>query len=132
MGTAIRDDFVQEKGGNPFGGDGFLSRAENHPLSKSMVDHDQKRVKAHRDRKIHDQITQDLLERARGGRLYGGKWWYGGVHVSLVLLASGTTFDVLVDIGGQARPPELGHDKLASLEEAKVSGRFMVMAAGED
>ena len=62
--TAVRDDFViktkteenfvKEKGGNPFGSDGFLSRAENYPLSKSMVDHDQERVKAHGDREIRD------------------------------------------------------------------------------
>ena len=48
---------MKEKDGDSFSGDGFLSRAENHPFSKSMVDHDQKRVKAHGDRKIHDQIT---------------------------------------------------------------------------
>ena len=56
---------MEEKGSDSFSSDGFLSRAENYPLSKPLVDHNQERVKAHGDRKICDQITQDLLERAR-------------------------------------------------------------------
>ena len=50
MGTTIRDDFVKKskakedfvkkEGGDSFGGDRFLGRAENYPLSKSMVYHD--------------------------------------------------------------------------------------------
>ena len=47
----IRDDFVvepkikvyfvEEKGGYPFSSDGFLCKAENYPLCKAMVDHNQ-------------------------------------------------------------------------------------------
>ena len=33
---------MEEEVGDPFCGDGLLGRAENHPLSKAMVDHDQK------------------------------------------------------------------------------------------
>ena len=44
--ASVRDEFVEEKGSNPFGGDGFLHRAKNHPLSKSMVYHDQERIEA--------------------------------------------------------------------------------------
>ena len=79
--TSIGDDLVieaepsvnlvEEKRGNPFGGDGFLRRAENHPLSKPMVYHDQKTVKAVREGKVRDQITGNLLEGA-GAR--GGDW----------------------------------------------------------
>ena len=32
---------MEEEVGNSFFSDGFLGRAENHPLSKSMVNHDQ-------------------------------------------------------------------------------------------
>ena len=48
--SSIRDNFVVEtkvkvnfieEGGNPFCSDNFLSGAENHPLCKPMVDHDQ-------------------------------------------------------------------------------------------
>ena len=33
---------MEEEVGDPFCCDGFLGRAENHPLSKAMVDHDKK------------------------------------------------------------------------------------------
>ena len=76
LGSAIRDnfiekskakeDFVEKEGGDPFGGDGFLRRAKNHPLSKPMVYHDHKRIEACGDREVCDQITRDLLEGAGG------------------------------------------------------------------
>jgi len=44
--SVVEADFVEEKGGNSFGGDGFLSGAENYPLSKAMVYHDQERIEA--------------------------------------------------------------------------------------
>ena len=77
------EDFVKEKGSDPFGSNGFLSRAKNSPLSKPMVNHDQERVKAHRDRKIRDQITRDLLERARSRRFDWEKWWAVGCVLAL-------------------------------------------------
>ena len=52
--TKAEENFVEEKGGDSFGGDGFLSRAENYSLSKPMVNHDQERIKARRDREIGD------------------------------------------------------------------------------
>ena len=63
--SKAKEDFVEEKGGNPFGGDGFLRGAKNHPLSKSMVYHDQERIKAQGEGKIGDKITGDLLKWAR-------------------------------------------------------------------
>ena len=42
--SKTEEDFVEEVGRNSFGGDGFLGRAKNHPLSKSMVYHDQERI----------------------------------------------------------------------------------------
>ena len=51
LGTSVRDnfvikseaqvDFVEEKGSYPFSSDHFLSGAEDYPLCKAMVDHDQ-------------------------------------------------------------------------------------------
>ena len=108
--SKMKEDFVEEEGGNPFGGDGFLGRAKNHPLSKSMVYHDQERIKARGVRKIRDKIAGDLLERARGDGLDGGKGGYSGMRVSLVLLAEGTALDIVADKGGEAGPPELGGD----------------------
>ena len=78
MGASVRDyfviktetkkDFVEEEVGDSFCGDGFLGRAENHPLSKPMVDHNQKQVKASGEGKVGDEIAGDLLERAGGSR----------------------------------------------------------------
>ena len=57
---------MKEESGDPFCSDGFLSGAENHPLSKPMVGHDQKRVKAIRKKKVSDKIVGDLLEQVSG------------------------------------------------------------------
>ena len=62
---------MEEEGGDSFGGNGFLGRAKNYPLSKPMVDHDQERIEVGGDREIRDKVTRDLLERARGGGLNG-------------------------------------------------------------
>jgi len=72
---------MEEKGGNSFSGDGFLSGAENYPLSKAMVYHDQKRIKACGGGEISDQITGDLLERAGGRGFNWSERWDGGVCV---------------------------------------------------
>ena len=64
MWSAIRDDFIvetksfecfrEEQGSNSRGVDGFLGRAENYPLSKPMVDHDQKGIKTIREQEVGD------------------------------------------------------------------------------
>ena len=79
MRAAIRDDFVEkakaeedfveEKGGDPFSGDGFLGRAKNYPLSKPMVYHDHERIEAGGYGEIHNEIAGDLLEGAGGDGL---------------------------------------------------------------
>ena len=67
MRTSIRDyfvkkskakeDFVEKKRGDPFGGNRFLGGAKNYPLSKPMVYHDHERVEARGDREVCDEIT---------------------------------------------------------------------------
>ena len=69
--SEAKEDFVEKEGGNSFGGNRFLSRAENHPLSKSEVYHDQERIKARGDREIGDKIAGNLLEGAGGGGFDG-------------------------------------------------------------
>ena len=53
---------MEKKRGDPFGGNGFLGRAKNHPLSKPMVYHDQERIEARGDWEICDEVTGNLLE----------------------------------------------------------------------
>ena len=142
MGAAIRDDFVEKseakedfvekEGGDSFGGDGFLGRAKNYPLSKPMVYHDHERIKAGGHREISDKIAGDLLKGARGDGFNGRKGGYSGVCVNLVLLAKGTAFDVLADEGGESGPPELGGNQLSGFQEAGVSGGFMVVTSRKD
>ena len=43
--SKVEVDLVEKEGGNSFCSDCFLGGAENYPLSKPMVDHNQKRVK---------------------------------------------------------------------------------------
>ena len=63
--SEMKEDFVEEKGCDSFGSDGFLHWAKNHPLSKSMVYHDQERIEAGGRGEIGDEITGNLLEQAR-------------------------------------------------------------------
>ena len=62
--SSIRDDLIiktesfenfrEEQGGDSSGIDGFLGRAENYPLSKPMVNHDQKGIKTIGKGKVGD------------------------------------------------------------------------------
>ena len=89
--TSIRDDlvveseaevyFVEEKSGYSFSGDRFLDRAEDYPLRKAMVDHDQQGIKAGGSGEVGDQVTRDLLEGARGAGFDRGERGNGGVSV---------------------------------------------------
>ena len=138
LGASVRDDFVieaeaevyfvEEECSDAFGSDVFLCRAENHPLSKPMVDHDQKGIEAGGRGKVSDKVTGDLLEGAGCGGANGGERWDGRVGVGLVLLAGCTAFDILADVGGQARPPELGRNKLSGFEITWMAGTVVVMA----
>ena len=76
MGAAVRDNLVEKpnakedlvkiEGGDPFGGNSFLGRAENYPLSKAMVYYDHERIEAAGYGEVRDKIAGDLLERSRG------------------------------------------------------------------
>ena len=112
----IRDDFIietepfehfrEEQGSDSSGINGFLGGAENYPLSKPMVNHDQKGIKTPRKGKVSDQIAGDLLEWAGARGQNGEKWGLRWVCVDLVLLASSTATDVTANIGHKTQPPE--------------------------
>ena len=98
--------FVKEKGGYPFDSDRFLSGAENQPLCKAMVDHDQQGIKTGGCGEVGDEVTGDLLERAGCVQRDGSEWGNSGGSVGFVLLAHGTALDVLVDKLCKIWPPE--------------------------
>ena len=110
--SEVEEDLVKKEGCDPFGGDRFLGRAKNYPLSKPMVYHDHERVKAHGGKEVGDKVARDLLEGAGGEGFNRRQGGYGGVCVGLVLLAEGTAFDIPADERGEAGPPEFGSDQL--------------------
>ena len=89
--TTIRDnfiiepeaqiDFVEKEGCYPLDGDRFLSGAENYPLCKAIVNHDQQRVETRGGREIGDEVTGDLLEGVRGAGPDQSEWGNSGMHV---------------------------------------------------
>ena len=77
MGTMIRDKGVMETKtfeyvvkkelGNPGCVNGFATRSKNYPLSKTMVNHDQDRIKSRGRWKVSNEVDRELLEQERGG-----------------------------------------------------------------
>ena len=124
--------FVKKEGGNLFGGDHFLSGAENYLLHKAMVYHDQQRIEAGGKEKVSDEVTGDLLEGARCVGPNRSEQWNGGVYIHLVLLAQGTTVDVFPYELCEAWLPEFSSNELTGLKITGVSGSLVVMAVGED
>ena len=105
------------KSSNTGGIDGFDTRDENHPLCKSMVNHDQNTVQTGGGNwKICDHITRDLLKWAEGGGQDRSEPWDSQVGVNLVSLASGTAGDKSGDKGGQTRPPIVMLNQVNSAE----------------
>ena len=123
---------VEKECGDAFGSDVFLCGTENHPLSKPMVNHDQKGIEAGGRGEIGDKVTGDLLEGAGRGGMNGGEQRDSRVGVSLVLLAGRTAFNVFANVGGKAGPPEFCRDELAGFQVARVSSTFVVMATLEN
>ena len=72
---------MEKEGGYPFSSDGFLSGAENYPLCKAMVNHDQQRIETRGKGKVSDQVAGDLLEGVGHMGLDRSKWGNGGVYI---------------------------------------------------
>ena len=125
LGASVGDDFVVEteakvyfvkkECSNTFGGNVFLRRAENHPLCKSIVDHDQKGIEASGRGKVGDKITGDLLEGTGCRGANGGEWGNGGMGIGFVLLAGSAALNIhTCKCRRQGRATRLSSDELAS------------------
>ena len=57
---------MEKEGCYSLGSDGFLGRAENYPLCKAMVDHDQQGIEARGSGEVSDHAVRDLLKWMRG------------------------------------------------------------------
>ena len=97
-----------------------------------MVDHDQKGIKTVGKGKVSDEITGDLLEGARAGGRNGEEWGSRRMGVSFVLLARCTSADIAANVRGEAGPPKLRGDQLASFENAWMARCGMIMVACHD
>ena len=123
---------MEKECGYSFSSDVFLHGTKNHPLSKPMVYHDQKGIKADGRGQVSDKVTRDLLEGVGCRGVNEGEWGNGGVCVGLVLLTGRTAFNIFADVGGKAGPPEFSCDGLVSFQVSRVAGRVMIMAMLED
>ena len=78
------EDVVEEDLGNICRGGGFVARAENYPLQKAMVNHNQNRIVAMGEGEISDEVHGDLLEGVGALREDGSKGgWEGWVFTLL-------------------------------------------------
>ena len=138
METESQEDVLKKDLGDVCSGGSFVARAENYPLRKTMVDHDQNRIIAMGKGQIRDEIHRDLLEGAGAFRGDRGKGGMGQVGVDLIGLASSAASNELADKGGHSWPPiillEKGdgaeistmstHEGFMNIFYEEVSGRF--------
>ena len=123
---------MEKEGCNPFSSNSLLGGTKNHPLTKAVVHHDQKRVKPRGKGEVCNKVTEYLVEREGTGRGDRSSRGVGRVSVYFVLLASSTNSDEGTDEGGEAGPPEVGSDQLMGFEEAWMASGGMVVAATEN
>ena len=97
-----------------------------------MIDHDHKGIKASGKGEVGDQTTGDLLEGAGAGGRNGLEWGSGRMGVDLVLLARCASADITADVRGEAWPPKLRGDQLASFENARMASSGMIMMPCHD
>ena len=105
MKAKLWEDVLKKDLGNVRHKGSFVAGVENYPLQKTMVYHNQNRIVAMREGKIHDEVHGNLLEEAGafgGDRGEQGVEWMG---VDLIGLTHGTSGDELADESGHAGPP---------------------------
>ena len=128
--TESFEDFGEEQGGDSSSIDGFLCRVENYPLSKPMVNHNQKSIKTARKGKVGDEVAGDLLKRAGAqgwnGKEGGSQW----MHIDFMLLTGCASMDIAANVRGKAQPSKLRGNELASFENTRVTSSGMIVTFG--
>ena len=97
-----------------------------------MVDHDQQGIKTAGKGKAGDEIAGDLLEGARAGGWNGEERGSRRMGVNFVLLARCASADKAANVRGEAGPPKLRGDQLASFENAWMARCGMIMVSCHD
>ena len=67
MEAKLFEYVVKKELGDPGCINSFVTRSKNYPLSKTMVDHDQDRVKGRGRWEFGNEVDRELLEQERGG-----------------------------------------------------------------
>ena len=106
---------MEKKSCNSFCSNSFLCGTKNYSLSKPVVNHNQKRVKASRGWEICDEVTEYLLEWTSGNGVDRSEGGNSGMCIGFIVLANGTSFNILSNKGCKTWPPEFEGNKLASL-----------------
>ena len=99
MEAETEENVFEKEFGNSFGVDGFVTRSENNPLRKAMVDHDQQGIETSGGRQTSNKVNRKLLKRAGAGLRQRGKGGDGWVGIDLHLLAEGAAGDEATDEG---------------------------------
>ena len=121
METELWEDVLKKDLGEVHSGGGFVARAENYPLRKTMVYHDQNRIIAVGKGQISDEIHRDLWEGAGAFRRDRGQGGVGWVDVNFIGLAGSAASDEFADEGGHSWPPIILLEKGDGVEVATVS-----------
>ena len=127
MKTVPWEDVFEEKRSDSFSGYVFVTRSENYPLCKTMVDHDHDRIKRVGEGKAGDEVDRKLLERAGGQGRDWREGWYGRVSEHFVGLTNGATGNKAAYKAGHTRPPVIVLEELERAKNAAMtaSGGFM-------
>ena len=96
---------VQNNGSGPFSIDCLMTRFQNYSLRRTVVNHDQNRIKALGDREVSDEVHRGKRKGTKEFGLYWLKWGCGRVVVDLVLLTGCAAIDIISYENGKAWPP---------------------------
>jgi hypothetical protein len=110
----------------------FVTRGDNHPLHKPMVNYNHDRVEAKGDREVSDQVHRDLLEWTSGRRDKGSQGGCRWVGIHLMRLTGGTAHDKSADEHIQAGPPKVPSDKVLGAEDATMAPCSRLMEGGDN
>ena len=97
MKAEMEEYMFEKEFGDSFGIDGRVTRSENDPFRKAVVNHDQQRIKTIRERQTGDKVNRELLKRAGAGGWQRGKGRDGWVGIYLHLLAESAASDEATD-----------------------------------
>jgi len=132
----VGENVFEKQGSNAGSVDSFVTRDENHPLHKPMVNHDQNRVKTRGKWQIRDHVAGNLLEQAGGGERDRAKPRDSWVSVNLVGLASNAASHKLVNKGGKTRPPVVALNQVNGAEitamashQGAVQGAYQILSS---